>query len=55
MQPENLKLENLNLRRVNLELQVRLMQLEHQSLVQQIKEIENARPVSDNPALQPAE
>lgn len=52
---DELKLENLKLKKTNLELQVRLIQLEHQSLTQQIQELENARPVSDAPALQPAE
>ena len=49
----NLELENLQLRKLNLELQSRLMQVEHSKIDQRIKELENARPVSDNRVLQP--
>lgn len=49
----NLELENLQLRKLNLELQSRLMQVEHGKIDQRIKELENARPISDNLVLQP--
>ena len=46
-----LEIENLQLRKVNIELQSKLMQIEHDRIV---KELENARPVPNNPPLQPA-
>lgn len=45
-----LEIENLQLRKVNIELQSKLMQIEYAKIV---KELENARPVSDNTPLQP--
>lgn len=50
MQPD-LKLENLVLRKTNLELQARLIQLEHADLTKQIKELQDARPIPDNTVL----
>jgi hypothetical protein len=46
-----LEIENLQLRKVNIELQSKLMQIEHAKIV---KELENARPVPDNTPLQQA-
>ena len=47
MQTLNLELENLMLRRTNLELQSRLMAMEHDALTARIKELQNARPNAD--------
>lgn len=47
MQTLNLELENLMLRRTNLELQSRLMAVEHDMLSKRIKEIQDARPNAD--------
>ena len=44
MQTLDLELENLMLRRTNLELQSRLMAAEHEALTARIKELQNARP-----------
>lgn len=47
MQTLDLEIENLMLRRTNLELQSRLMAVEHDALTARIKELQNARPNAD--------
>lgn len=47
-----LEIENLQLRKVNIELQSKLMQLEHARIV---KELEDARPVPNQTPIQPTE